>query len=161
MKVISIDPGYDRLGIAVIEKKDGEKETLLYSECIVTDRADDFYKRLNYVVTSTKSAIKKYSPAILSIETLYFTNNQKTAMRVAETRGAIIQCANDANLKIFEYTPLQVKVAIGGHGRSEKTQIIYMLPKLIDLGEKKIQYDDEYDAIAIGLTCLAIERFKA
>ena len=160
MKVLSIDPGYDRLGLAVIEKIDGKKETLLHSKCVVTSRDDDFYKRLDDIVTSIKKSINEHSPDYLSIETLYLTNNQKTVMRVAEVRGAVLQCANEAELKIFEYTPLEIKMAICGHGRSDKSQIMSMIPKLIDLKNKEIQYDDEYDAIAIGLTCLAIERFK-
>ena len=79
-------------------------------------------------------------------------------MRVAEVRGAIIQSARENGLEVFEYTPLQIKIAVGGHGKSDKKQIISMVPRLIDLKEKKIKYDDEYDAIAIGLTCLAIEK---
>lgn len=160
MKVLSIDPGYDRLGLAVLEKKAGEKESLAHSECVVTNKKDDFYKRLNIAVEAVKNVISTYSPQALAIETLYFTNNQKTAMRVAETRGAILQCANESNLKIFEYTPLEIKVAVTGSGKSDKGQIMSMVPRLLDLKNKDIEFDDEYDAIAVGLTCLAIERFK-
>ena len=77
-------------------------------------------------------------------------------MRVSEVRGMIIYLAKKNNLKIFEYTPLQVKSTIAGFGRADKAQVIMMVPKLIVL-KKEIKEDDEYDAIALALTCLACE----
>ncbi|MAF59695.1 MAG: crossover junction endodeoxyribonuclease RuvC [Candidatus Pacebacteria bacterium] len=158
MRVLAIDPGYDRLGIAILDKDEKGLETLLFSACVTTDSKSEFPDRLNKVVLETKKAMEEFSPDALSIEKLYITKNQKTAMRVAEVRGAIIQSARENGLEVFEYTPLQIKIAVGGHGKSDKKQIISMVPRLIDLKEKKIKYDDEYDAIAIGLTCLAIEK---
>lgn len=77
-------------------------------------------------------------------------------MRVAETRGAIIFIGAQYGLRLFEYTPLQIKSAVSGYGRSGKEEIARILPKLIDI-PKRVKYDDEYDAIAVGLTCLASE----
>ena len=77
-------------------------------------------------------------------------------MGVSETRGAIIYTAKKAGLKIYEYTPLQIKIAITGYGKADKHQIIAMIPKLIKVTDHdKKRLDDEYDAIAVGITCLA------
>lgn len=157
MIILGIDPGYDRLGIAVIEKKDKIKEVLLYSECLQTSSKDDFYTRLGQVGTRVAEIIAEYTPDALAIESLFITKNQKTAMHVSEARGVIIYEAVRKNIPIFEYTPPQIKVAVTGHGGSDKTQIIKMIPLLIKMPAKKAQ-DDEYDAIAVALTCLASER---
>ncbi|MCX6755818.1 MAG: crossover junction endodeoxyribonuclease RuvC, partial [Candidatus Nomurabacteria bacterium] len=102
----------------------------------------------------------EYKPTALAIEKLFFTTNQKTVMGVAEARGVIVYSAIKHGLKIFEYTPPQIKIAVTGYGKSDKSAVMSMVPKLIKI-EKIIKSDDELDAIAIGLTCLACERFKS
>ncbi len=156
MKIISIDPGYERLGVAIIEKNidTGSKEVLLHSDCIQTSAKLPFSERLRLLGTEVEGLIKKYKPHSLAIEKLYFQNNQKTAMHVAQTIGAIIYIAKSHGLEVFEYTPLQIKSACAGSGRANKKQIMVMLPHLIKI-KKEIKYDDEYDAIAVGLTHLA------
>ncbi len=154
MKIISVDPGYDRCGIAVIEKNKNGKEILINSECITTNKKDSFEERLFFVVNTFKNLIKEYKPDLCVLENLFFTTNQKTAMRVAETRGAIIFSATEADLQIYEFTPKQVKIAITGDGNASKQQVMMMLPKLIKI-EKNIKYDDEFDAIAVGITASA------
>ena len=156
MKIIAIDPGYERVGIAVVEKNI-KKNILVYSDCFKTSPKLPFEKRLFLIGEEIKKIIKKFSPKALAIETLFFTTNQKTAMRVSEARGAIIYEAIQNNLRICEYNPLQIKIAVTGYGKSDKKQICSFIPKLICI-EKEIKHDDEYDAIAVGLTCLAIEK---
>ncbi len=163
MKIISIDPGYERLGIAIIEKEKTTKETLVYSTCFKTSAKLPFTSRLRLIGDEIKRLIKKFSPSALAIETLFLSNNQKTAMRVSEVRGAILYIATINNLKIYEYTPLAIKIATTGYGKSTKNQIIAMIPRLIKIDtaksgiNKKITHDDEYDAIAVGITCLATD----
>lgn len=157
MNIISIDPGYERLGIALIEKSK-PKDTLLYSDCFKTPAEDDFEDRLFAIGSEVERLIKKYKPQAMALEKLFFNTNQKTAMHVAEVRGALMYIAKKHTLTLFEYTPLQIKNAVTGHGQSDKKQIMTMLPHLIDIS-KDIQHDDEYDAIAVGLTCLASTRF--
>lgn len=156
MKIIGIDPGYDRVGIAVIEKKEKSGEILLYSECLQTSSKDDFYTRLGQVGGRVTEIIEKYSPDALAIESLFIKKNQKTAMRVSEARGVIIYQAIQKSIPIFEYGPLQIKIAVTGHGASDKTQVVKMIPLLIKMKSKKT-HDDEYDAIAVALTCSASE----
>src|SRR3989344_5664957 len=132
MRILGIDPGYDRLGIAIIEKNSKTKEVLLYSECLQTSSKDAFYTRLRQVGVKIAAVVEKYSPDALAIETLFITKNQKTAMRVAEARGVIAYEAIRQNIPIYEYTPLQIKMAVTGHGGSDNTQIIKMIPLLIE-----------------------------
>jgi crossover junction endodeoxyribonuclease RuvC len=159
-RILAIDPGYERLGIAILEKNLGDKkETLLYSDCFKTSAKLAFVTRLAHIGKELERLIDEFQPRALSIETLFFSNNQKTAMRVSEARGVIIYTMSSRGLPVHEYTPLQIKIAVTGHGKSDKEQVIAMVPRLIDI-KKEIAHDDEYDAIAIGLTCMASEYRK-
>lgn len=155
MRIISIDPGYERLGVAILDKN--KKETLLFSECFKTKASLPFVDRLELIGKEVAQVIEKYSPKALAIENLFIGTNQKTAMRVAEVRGAILYQARILGLEIYEYTPLQVKVATTGYGKATKTQMISMVKKLVS-GAENIKQDDEMDAIAIGLAHFAYYR---
>jgi crossover junction endodeoxyribonuclease RuvC len=155
--ILAIDPGYERLGIAVLEKKAGQRENLIHSECFKTSAKIPHHERLTIIGKKIKEIIEKYKPILLATEKLFFSKNQKTALLVAESRGVILFSANYQNLDVFEYTPADIKIAITGYGKSEKQQIISMVKKLIKI-EKKTNSDDEFDAIAIGLTHFARHR---
>jgi crossover junction endodeoxyribonuclease RuvC len=156
MKIIAIDPGYERMGIAVLEKIAG-KEILVFSDCVKTDSKAPHEERLKIIGENINAIIKKYKPAALAIETLFFKNNAKTAMKVSEARGVMLYEAANNKLKVLEFTPLQIKVAVTGYGKSEKEQVTAMVKRLIKIHEP-IKYDDEYDAIAVGLTYFACHR---
>ena len=155
MRIIAIDPGYERLGIAVLEKN--KKEELLFSECFKTKASLPFFDRLELIGREVSFIIEKFSPQALAIENLFIETNQKTAMRVAETRGAILYQARLLGLEIYEYTPLQIKVATTGYGKATKGQVMSMVKKLVS-GAESTKQDDEIDAIAIGLTHFAHAR---
>ncbi len=158
MKVIGIDPGFGRVGVSIVEKTRTTKETLIFSTCIETDSKELRHKRIFDAVQEIGLYVEKYKPDALAIETLFFTNNQKTALGVAEARGAIMYEVMRKGLQIFEYTPNQVKVAVTGNGNSDKASIIKMIPLLVSMSKNmKDSLDDEYDAIAIALTCLACD----
>ncbi len=155
MKIIAIDPGYERIGIAVLEKEtSSSKEVLLYSDCFQTNKKDSFEIRLKKIGEELEKLIKEYKPKVLAIESLFFNSNQKTALKVSEAKGVIKYTALSKNLEVLEFTPLQIKIAITGYGRSDKNQVTSMLSHLINI-KKEVKYDDEYDAIAIGLTYFA------
>ncbi len=159
MKILAIDPGVERVGIAVLEKIGGVREALVYSDCFKTSAKLPHHERLVLIGDEISRVIKKYKPSCLAIEKLYFENNQKTVMSVAEARGVVVyECAQN-ELGIFEYTPMQIKLAVAGHGRASKNDVHNMVEKLIDLGFKKM-IDDEVDAVAIGLTAVAIEKLR-
>jgi crossover junction endodeoxyribonuclease RuvC len=148
--ILGIDPGYDRIGIAVIEKsKSGN--ILLHSECFTTDAKSPFYERLVKIEGRISEILDQFEPDVLSIETLFISKNQKTGMRVAEARGVIAVSAAKRGIAIFEYSPPEIKAAITSDGRSDKTQMIKMIPLLIKMKSGKC-HDDEYDAIAAALT---------
>lgn len=162
MKILGIDPGYERLGIAILEKpshfkdtegKKNSKEEVLFSECFQTKASLLFEERLFLLGTQIEKIIKQYKPKILSIEKLFLNTNQKTAMRVAEVRGMILYIAKKNNLEIFEATPPQIKNAITGYGHSTKQEMNKMLKMLINIDKNK-NSDDELDAIAIALTAM-------
>lgn len=156
MKILGIDPGYDRVGIAVIEKT-GSKNTLIHSECFTTSPKAGFYDRLVLIQDRIHDILKKYAPVELAIETIFITKNQKTGMRVAEARGTIAAAAAKNGIAIFEYSPPQIKAAITGDGKSDKAQMIKMIPLLVGMKQEK-RHDDEYDAIAAALTHSAVRR---
>jgi crossover junction endodeoxyribonuclease RuvC len=154
MRILAIDPGYERLGIAIIEKEVKGKEILIYSDCFKTSSKLPHPERLKLIHEEIKRVITEHSPERCAIETLFFSTNQKTALLVAEARGVIIATAAVEGLEIFEFNPNSIKLAVTGSGASDKDQIIKMIPLLIKI-QKEIKHDDEYDAIACGLTYFA------
>lgn len=159
MIIISIDPGYERIGIAVLEKREKTKEVLLFSECFKTSSKIPHVERLGLIGNEVSRIIGEFKPTALAIEKLFFNTNQKTAILVAESRGVVLYQASIAQIPVFEYVPGEIKIAVTGYGKSEKNQVAMMVEKLIKI-EKEIKSDDEYDAIAVGLTCLAREKFN-
>ena len=166
MRILGIDPGYERLGIAILEKNKQSKEKVLFSECFKTSAKLEFNERLLLIGEEVRKVIKKYQPEVLAIETLFLNTNHKTVMRVAEARGVVIYEAARAHLKIFEASPPQIKIATTGYGKANKEQVMKMVHLLVD--ENPVRgcegsqrpsasngTDDELDAIAITLTAFA------
>lgn len=151
-KIIAIDPGYDRVGIAIFEG-----DTLLHSECFIPN-SKEFIERLKFIVEHVRTLITKHKPTELALETLFFSKNVKTAFQVAEARGATILTASELGLTVFEYSPQAVKIAVASVGNADKKQVIQMVERLVKLEPKK-RHDDEYDAIALGITHQAHTRF--
>lgn len=155
MRFLGIDPGYDRLGLAIVERQPGTtREVVIYSECFETDKGLDINDRLHTIGVHLTEIFEKYQPDALGIETLFFNNNQKTAMAVAGVRGIIIYLAKVHRCQTFEYHPQEIKVAITGYGKSDKIAVTTMVQRLVDNCPHDAK-DDEYDAIAIAVTGLA------
>lgn len=152
--ILGIDPGYEKVGIAVIEKGATKKESVLFSGCIRTDKDLPHNERLLSIAHNFSEIIKTFKPHHLGIETLFFNANQKTAMPVAEARGVILYKATENNLTIHEFSPPQIKLAVTGDGRADKKQIKNMVERLLKI-EKRRREDDEFDALAIALTVSA------
>ena len=158
MRVLAFDPGYERLGVAVIEKRQslpaGRQEVLLHSECVRTKAALSFPERLALLGAAAEALIKEWQPGAMALEEVFFKENAKTAMKVAEVRGALIYIGVSNGLVVHQYSPSEVKIAVTGHGAGNKAAIALMVPKLLALPPRK-RLDDELDAIAVGITCLA------
>lgn len=155
MRVLGIDPGFDRLGLAVIEG-DPSRPTHVWSECITPAKGTQD-ERLAAVHEAVADAIRDFSPDLVALETLFFSSNKKTAISVAEARGAILSAAGEAGIQVTEHAPGTVKLAVTGSGRADKKAIASMVPKLIRLPIKK-RLDDELDAIAVAICALSTAR---
>jgi len=155
MKVLGIDPGYDRVGIAVIEKSPAQKESVIYSTCIQTSSKDDIYVRFETIGRKICELLDEYKPEVAAMESLFLSKNQKTAMRVAEARGIIIYEMIKRKIPVFEYSPVQIKSTVTGDGNCDKSMMIKMVTLLVKITDKKA-LDDEFDAIAVALTHLAL-----
>lgn len=161
MIVLGIDPGTARTGFAVLKKTKGKKGNLelLDSGCITTPASLSPEKRLAQIYKKLKKLIAVFKPDIMAIEELFFNINVKTALSVGKAQGAIMLAAHDLGLPIAFYTPLQVKTAVCGYGRADKTQVQKMVKRLLSLAEIP-KSDDTADAIAIALCHTATGRIK-
>lgn len=152
-RVLAIDPGYDRLGIAVLEGS-ASAPRLLWSTCF-TPSSKEREVRLKQVREAILEAVEAHTPTLFALESLYFSTNKKTALGVAEARGVALASASEAHLPVIEIPPGSVKLAVTGDGRADKKAIMRMVPLLVSLSTKK-RLDDEFDAIAVGIAALAL-----
>ncbi|MBQ4128441.1 MAG: crossover junction endodeoxyribonuclease RuvC [Ruminococcus sp.] len=150
MVVLGIDPGYAIVGWGVIEYNGNTYMPKAFGS-ITTDAHTDFNLRLEQIYNDTLEILKKFKPDALSIEKLFFTTNVTTAILVAQARGVILLAAQQCSVKVFEYTPLQVKVAVTGYGKAKKPQVMEMTRRLLHLKEVP-KPDDTADALAIAIT---------
>jgi crossover junction endodeoxyribonuclease RuvC len=124
-RIIGIDPGYDRCGIAIIEGKI-QNPKVIFSCCIETNNKKNFAERIAFIFQCLTNIIEEWQPNECAIEDLFFTTNQKTAIKVAEARGVCLLAAQLAKLKIAEYTPLQIKTYLTSYGKADKkTNLFY------------------------------------
>ena len=151
MIILGIDPGFEKMGCAVLNKTNN-KDELVYSICIITSRKDSHEKRLLAIGNKLKEIISRYKPDVAAVEKLFFTTNQKTAIKVAEARGVVLYMAALSNIPIIEFTPLEIKMALTGYGRADKGQVKKMV-QIILKDAQMPKTDDEIDAIAAALAC--------
>ncbi len=149
MKILGIDPGYAIVGYGIIEFKCGKYIPVEHG-AIFTSANEKFSDRLEIIFDKLCEVLKKYKPDAVSIEKLYFQNNHKTAIDVAQARGVIMLAAKKYKVPIFEYTPLQVKTAVTGYGKAMKPQVMVMTQRLLKLKEIP-KPDDTADALAIAI----------
>lgn len=150
MVILGIDPGYAIVGWGLVEYNNNSFRPLRYG-AVTTDADMDFNLRLKVIYDDVSEIIKTFKPDALAIERLYFTTNQKTAIMVAEARGVTLLAAQQNNLPVFEYTPLQVKTAVTGYGKAQKPQVMEMTRRLLNL-QAVPKPDDTADALAIAIT---------
>jgi len=150
MRVLGIDPGTAIVGFGIIDYKDKKFDLIDYG-CIYTDKDMEMPKRIMKIYEDLDILIKKYKPDFVAIEELFYFKNNKTVISVSQARGVMLLCAQQHEIPISEYTPLQVKIGITGYGRAEKKQVQIMVQKLLNLREIP-KPDDAADAIAIAIT---------
>lgn len=168
--VLGIDPGYDRVGWAIGEKKASKNPRTTSNQlknatgstatgtfecialgCIQTDKTENIFDRFKKIQSDLKEIITHFNPATLAIETVYFAKNKKTAMRVSEARGVIIGVCLEAGLEVREYDPVQIKLAVAGNGNADK-QALEKMVRLQLKGSINTFIDDAIDAVAVAMT---------
>jgi len=150
MKILGIDPGIARTGWGIVEAENAKLKTEHYG-CIETFQTKSIEERLQILYEQLSAIIKEEKPNAMAIEELFFNTNAKTALVVGQARGVILLAAAQAKLSIAVYTPLQVKIAVTGYGRAEKSQVGQMVKTLLKLPSVP-KPDDTADALAIALT---------
>jgi crossover junction endodeoxyribonuclease RuvC len=150
MRILGIDPGTGILGFGIIETEHGKAQMVDAGVIRTPVKQDDairlatIYEELTDIITETK-------PSIMSVEKLFFAQNVTTAMTVAQARGVVLLCGQQAGLTIFEYTPLQIKQSLTGYGRADKKQMQEMVRVVLQLKEVP-KPDDCADALAAAIT---------
>ncbi len=151
LKILGIDPGYERIGYALLEVSRVSSPKVIASGTIKTDSKDSFANRLRVIYTEVRKLIRKLKPNGIAIEQVFQGKNVKTAVLVAHARGVIILAGQALKVPISEYPPRVVKFELHGSGNAKKEQIRYMVTQLVELPKDRMILDDEYDAIAIAL----------
>jgi crossover junction endodeoxyribonuclease RuvC len=150
MRILGIDPGTGILGFGVIEVAKG-KSQLVDAGVIRTPVHEDDAVRLETIYDELSDIIAANKPDMMSVEKLFFIRNVTTAMTVAQARGVVLLAGKQAKLQIFEYTPLQIKMAVTGYGKADKKQVQEMVRVILGLTTIP-KPDDAADAIAAALT---------
>jgi crossover junction endodeoxyribonuclease RuvC len=158
MRIIGIDPGTGILGFGIIEAN-GTKVQLVDAGVIRTPVHEDDAIRLQTIYEELTDIIVQTKPVMMSVEKLFFARNVTTAMTVAQARGVVLLCGQQAGLKLYEYTPMQIKQSVTGYGKADKKQMQEMVRVLLGLKEIP-RPDDAADALAAALTHAAVVRVQ-
>lgn len=152
MRILGIDPGTATVGFGVIDVsgKSGETFTYVASGIIQTSKHQAPGTRLSIIRGDLLSLIDQYTPDVVAVEAIFFFKNAKTLVPVAQARGVILESASSREIPIAEYTPMQVKLHLTGHGRAEKSFVQEMIAQLLGL-PSIIRPDDASDALAIAV----------
>lgn len=159
MRILGIDPGTGILGFGVIDINAKGKVQLVDAGVIRTPIKEDDAVRLLTIYEELTDIIIATKPEVMSVEKLFFARNVTTAMTVAQARGVVLLCGQQAGLKLFEYTPMQIKLAVTGYGKADKKQMQEMVRVLLALKEVP-KPDDAADALAAALTYASTARFN-
>jgi crossover junction endodeoxyribonuclease RuvC len=144
--ILGIDPGLENMGWGVIDNN-----KLVGCGVILTDKKDKNEERLEIIFEELQRIIKKYEVTEVAMESLFFAKNVRSALPVAEAIGVVKVAAKSLGKEVFEYTPLQIKMALVGYGRAEKEQVEMMVRQSLNL-EKAISPSHASDAVAAALT---------
>jgi len=149
MIILGIDPGETLVGIGII-KKDGSDISIVNYECIRANSNKKTAEKLFDLSQQLSEIIEKYKPDLVSVEELFFFKNKKTIIKVAQARGALLLVCQKHNLKIMEFTPLQIKQSVACYGRADKKQVQKMVQSILNLKELP-KPDDAADALAAAI----------
>jgi crossover junction endodeoxyribonuclease RuvC len=151
-RVLGVDPGVARLGLAVVEGS-ARRAALVWAGDVRTEAGGEDAARLRRVCDAMREAIATHRPAAVALERLAWNRNQVSALAVARATGAIMVAAAEAGLSVAEYGPNEVKMAVTGMGNADKEQVRRALTRVHGLTEVPTQADAA-DAVAVALTHL-------
>lgn len=152
MRVIGIDPGTGILGFGIIDVDTKSNFKLVDAGVIKTPVHQADSLRLETIYNELQQIIKDSNPQVMSVEKLFFAQNVTTAMSVSQARGVVLLCGQQHKLDLYEFTPMQIKMAVTGYGKADKKQVQEMVRVL--LGLKTVpQPDDAADALAAAICC--------
>jgi len=155
--ILAIDPGYDRVGWSLGQKNGSQLSVIKYG-LIQTNKMASIFERYRAIETELDAIIKQHQPQQAALETLFFSKNQTTAMRVAESRGLILATLIRNRVECFEYNPGTIKLAVTGYGKADKKAVEKMVRLQLHVSNEKL-IDDTLDALAILLTHGAVAKF--
>ena len=148
--VLGIDPGNARCGWGLVKEDEGGL-SLVACWCVETPKDSPAGERLASVYEGIRGVIAEYKPDCMSMEKLFFNRNITSAIAVAEARGVVLLAACQADLPVFEYTPLEIKETVVGDGKAKKNEVGQMVVLTLGL-KKKPTPDDTADAVAVAIT---------
>jgi crossover junction endodeoxyribonuclease RuvC len=151
--VLGIDPGTAATGFAVLEAKSGTPGRLIECGVIRTRAKFPMSRRLEVIYDGVTELIARYRPATVAVETAFLKSNVRTTVTLGQARGMVLLAATKAGVEIAEFPPATVKKSVSGTGGANKTQVAYMVQRLLRLREAP-RPDDAADACAIALTFL-------
>ena len=150
MRILGIDPGFDRVGVCILDKVDNQYK-YVFSCLISTDKSMSLYDRVLEIAEDLDEIIKKFKPEKAVVEKVFFSKNQKTAIDVAQSRGVICyQCVKNG-IEVIDVSPSQMKLAVTGDGSASKDQVKHMVFRQLKLKASGKVIDDSIDAIAMCL----------
>jgi crossover junction endodeoxyribonuclease RuvC len=149
MIILGVDPGYAIVGYGVINYDRSRYVTLDYG-AVTTPAKTEFSSRLELIYDGISGVMERFKPEAMAVEQLFFNTNSTTAIDVAQARGVILLAAKKNGVRVFGYTPLQVKQAVVGYGRAEKSQVMEMTRLMLNL-KSVPKPDDTADALAIAI----------
>lgn len=158
MRILGIDPGFAITGYSIIDYQ-GNKFKLIDSGAFTTKAGESFPLRLTKIYDDLSMIIDEYKPDAISVEELFFNNNVKTAINVAQARGVVLVVGCQKQIPTYEYTPLQIKQAVAGYGRADKIQVQKMVKAILNV-EKLPKLDDTTDSMAAAICHAHSARFS-
>ena len=157
MRILGIDPGTSLIGYGIIDADGKSFETVNFGY-LKTGVNIKNSERVKAVCDFFEKLIKRFKPDKVALENLFFFKNAKTVVKVSEIRGVLMFAAAKNGIEISEFTPLQVKQAVSGYGRAEKSQVQKMVKLILGL-KTEPKPDDTADALAIAICCANTVRY--
>ena len=154
--IIGIDPGSQKMGWGVLEEKSG---VLRLVDCgIIRPKSKEFSERLGEIFVELQAVLRKHQPVEAAVENVFTCKNALSALKLGQARGIAVGACASLGIPVKDYEPTLVKKSLTGNGRAEKSQVSFMVGRI--LGVKETWGEDAGDALAVGICHLNMRRFN-